>query len=190
MPRNNSTNWSTGDNISATRLQQINADLDNLYSTGSDRLKVYASTGLNILIGAWNFRVGSTEWIYAGGTVAMTNNATNYVMIDSSGTIQVSTSAWNANYTRLAVVTTVSGAITSIVVWRVDAIGWVLWGGWFKNISATTYTQGLLTQFTADWTVYNLTYNSRWQVLTMTNGVNTWTITYNSLWVITWTAES
>lgn len=53
----------------------------------------------------------------------MTNNATNYVQIDSSGTIQVSTSAWNANYTRLAIVTTVSGAITSIVVWRVDAVG-------------------------------------------------------------------
>lgn len=190
MPRQNSTNWSTGDNISATRLQQINADLDDLYSNGSDRLKVYASTGLNILIGAGVFRVGSTEWIYAGGTVAMTNNATNYVQIDSSGTIQVSTSAWNANYTRLAIVVTLSGAISSIVVWRVDAIGWVMWASGFKNISAPTYTKGLLTAFTADWTNFTLTYNKNRQVKTITNGANTWTMTYDAQGNLTATAET
>lgn len=42
----------------------------------------------------------------------MTDDATNYVMIDAAGAIKVSTSAWNSNYARLAVVTTVSGAIT------------------------------------------------------------------------------
>lgn len=57
MPRTNSTNWSTGDQISATRLQQINAELDDIYSNGSDRLKVYADTGLDILIGAGIYRV-------------------------------------------------------------------------------------------------------------------------------------
>lgn len=58
----------------------------------------------------------------------MTDNATNYVMIDSVGAIQVSTVGWNADYARLAVVTTVSGSITAIVVWRTDAIGGVLGG--------------------------------------------------------------
>ena len=80
----------------------------------------------------------------------MTNNATNYVQIDSSGTIQVNTTAWNANYTRLAIVVTSGGDITSITLWRNDAIGGVMGASGFKNISATTYTKGLLTAFTAD----------------------------------------
>lgn len=150
MPRLNSTTWSVGNAITATRMNQINSDIDDLYSKGSDRLKVYVATGLNVTIGAGTYRVGSTEGNYAGGTVAMTNNATNYVQIDSSGVIQVSTSAWNSNYTRLAIVVTVSGAVTSVTLWRNDAIGGVMGASGFKNISATTYTNGLLTAFTAD----------------------------------------
>lgn len=190
MPRLYSTPWSVGDAITASRMNQINSDIDNIYSTGSDRLKVYAATGLNVTIGAGTYRVGSSEWNYAGWTVAMTNNATNYVMIDSSGVIQVSTSAWNSNYTKLAIVVTVSGSVTSITSWRNDAIGGVMGGGWFKNISATTYTKGLLTAFTADWTNFTLTYNRNRQVKTLTNGANTWTMTYDNQWNLTGTVES
>jgi hypothetical protein len=42
-------------------MNQINSDLDDLYSKGSDRMKVYDGGGLNITIGAGTFRVGSTE---------------------------------------------------------------------------------------------------------------------------------
>jgi len=190
MPRLNSTTWSVGNAITATRMNQINSDLDDLYSTGSDRLKVFDSGGLDVDIGAGTFRVGSTEWNYAGGTVAMTNNATNYVQIDSSGAIQVSTSAWNSNYTRLAIVITSGGDITSITLWRNDAIGGVMGASGFKNISATTYTKGLLTAFTADSTNYTLTYNKNRQIKTITNGSNTWTMTYNAQGNLTATVES
>ena len=61
MPRLNSTTWSVGNAITATRMNQINSDLDDLYSKGSDRMKVYDGGGLNITIGAGTFRVGSTE---------------------------------------------------------------------------------------------------------------------------------
>lgn len=182
MPRENSTNWSSGDNVSATRLQQINADLDNLYSKGSDRLKVYASTGLNILIGAGVYRAWSTEWIYAGGTVAMTDNATNYVMINPSGSIIVSTSAWDTSNIKLAVVTTVSGVITSIVIWRVDAIGWVIWGWEWTYLSKKTFSNSSTQQdFTslAAHDYYRLVFNvyNHGARLTMNVWVNwiTWT---------------
>jgi len=127
MPRNNSTNWSTGDNISATRLQQINADLDNLYSEGSDRLKVYASTGLDIIIGAGVYKVWSNEWQYAGGTETVTDDETNYIMIDNAGVIQQSIVTWNADYAKLAVVIAAWWVITSVVWWRNDIIGWPSW---------------------------------------------------------------
>jgi hypothetical protein len=58
----------------------------------------------------------------------MTDAATNYVMIDLTGTIQVSTSAWNADYTRLAIVVTSGGDITSITLWRNDVVGGTLGG--------------------------------------------------------------
>jgi len=190
MPRLNSTTWSVADAITATRMNQFNSDLDDLYSAGSDRLKVYAASALNVNVGAGTYRVGSTEWNYAGGVVAMTNNATNYVQIDSTGTIQVSTSAWNANYTRLAIVVTVSGAVTSITKWRNDAVGWVMGASGFDNITSTTYTKGLLTSFDADTVTFTLTYNRNRQVKTITNGSNTWTMTYNALWNLTGTVES
>jgi len=61
MPRLYSTPWTVGDAITASRMNQINSDIDNIYSTGSDRLKVYAATGLDVNIGAGTYRVGSSE---------------------------------------------------------------------------------------------------------------------------------
>lgn len=150
MPRLNSTNWSVADNVSSSRLQDFNQDLDDLYSNGSDRLKVYASTGLNVIIGAGTWRVGSAEWNYTGWTVAMTDNATNYVMIDSTGVIQVSTSAWNSDYARLAVVVTSAGALSSITLWRNDVVGGGL-GGWASLIASGVYnTTATNATFTAN----------------------------------------
>lgn len=180
MPRKNSTAWSVADPITAVRLNEINADVDDLYSTGSDRLKVWATTGLNIQIWAGNYRIGSAEGVYAGGTTAVTNNATNYVMLTGAGTLNISTSGWNTNYLRLAKVIAAAGAITSIEVWRPDAVGWVL-GGWgFKNITLTTYTNWQLTSFVWDGVTYTLTYTVSGAIKTITNGANTWTASYNS----------
>lgn len=49
-------------------------------------------------------------------------------MIDSTGTIQTSTSGWNTNYARLGVVVSSGGNISSITLWKVDAIGGPLSG--------------------------------------------------------------
>ena len=47
-------------------------------------------------------------------------------MIDSSGTIQTSTGGWNEEYTRLAEIVSDASLITSIDIWRNDAVGGVL----------------------------------------------------------------
>lgn len=49
--------------------------------------------------------------------------ATTYIMIDNTGAIQTSTSAWNANYARLGVVVSSGGTITAITIHKIDAIG-------------------------------------------------------------------
>lgn len=64
MPRKNSTSWSVGNPVTATRQNAINSDLDDLYALGSDRLKLYrisTDPALQVTIGAGNYRVGSAE---------------------------------------------------------------------------------------------------------------------------------
>lgn len=76
----------------------------------------------------WGFIGGRvTGTSVANGTVALTNNATNYVVgARSSGTVSVSTSTtnWNdeANYIRTYIVTTSGGVITGYSDYR-QAIG-------------------------------------------------------------------
>ncbi len=191
MPRNNSTTWNIADPITAVRLNEINADVDDLYSTGSDRLKVWALPGLDVQIWAWNYRIGSSEGIFAGSTEIMTDDTINYISLTWSGIINISTSGWNTNYLRLAKVITAAGIITSVENWRPDGVGWVLggWGG-FKNISSTFYTAGKLTSFIWDGVTYTLTYTANGGIETITNGANTWTASYDSSWNFTGLVES
>jgi len=140
MPRSNSQDRSVNDTISSSALQDINEDIDDIYAEWSDRLRVVAAASaiaLKVDIGTWSFQVWSAKWSYWWWTdISVTDDATNYIMIDSSGTIQQSTSARNNDYARLAVVTCVSGAITSIVSHKIDAYWW--------NVSAD-YTRKTIT---------------------------------------------
>lgn len=128
MPRENSQNWSTSDVVTAERMNDINEDLDDLYSNGSDRLRVYAAvswTPLRVDIGAGAYYIWSTSGVYAWWTdVAVTDNATNYIMIDNAWSITISTSARTAWLWRLAQVICSSGAITSIILRNNMVFGW------------------------------------------------------------------
>lgn len=126
-----SFNFSTDDVISAyitkEHFDNIKDSLDDLYENWNNRLYVSNAGGLTIHITWWNVR---TWWWYAqysGGDVTLTDNATNYVMIDWAWTIQVDTTNWDDDYTRLAIVTTSWWLITNITRWKLDAMGWTYW---------------------------------------------------------------
>lgn len=123
MPRINTATWSNGDPLTADRLNDINQDLDDLYAKWDDRLKVYPNSGLNITIGAGSYRVGNLDWLYAGGTATLSDNATSYVMIDNIWSIVINTTGWIPENAKIAIVTTLSGAITNIQQWRYDVFG-------------------------------------------------------------------
>lgn len=120
MPRKNSTTRSVGDDITSSRLNDINEDFDDLYLNGPDRLRVYNAiswTPLRIDISAGAYYIWSTSGVYAWWTdIVVTNNATNYVMIDNSWTITISTSARTAWLWRLAQVICSGGAVTNIIL--------------------------------------------------------------------------
>lgn len=131
MPRKNSTTWSPNNPITAVRLEDFNEDIDDIYLTWSDNFKVYRLTwdpALQVRIGAGTYRVGWIEWQYAGGTITVGASVTTYIMINSAWVIQTSTSAWDGQYARLAVVVSGASTITSITDWRNKIIGGDFWG--------------------------------------------------------------
>lgn len=130
MPRTFSTDWSVDDDIAALRLQDFNLEIDDLFMYGTDRGRIreaISGTPLRIDIGEFAWRVGSVSGQFAGDTdVVVTNNQTNYVEIDSTGTIQINTTGWLTANARLGIVVCSGGAITSISLWKPDVIGGTL----------------------------------------------------------------
>lgn len=184
MPRKNSTSWSVGNPVTSARLNQFNSDIDDLYSTWSDRLKAYqlAGDGLLVRIGAGAYRVWSNEGIYAGGTVTVADDTTTYIMFKNDGTIQTSTVTWVADYARICRAVA-SAWVVTLIQDKPDLLGGLLGGSaGFSNITSTTYTKGLLTAFTADAINYTITYEwtgFNWRRMkTISNSTNTWTISY------------
>ena len=130
MPRQNSTSWVPNDPITAARLEDFNQDIDDLYVNGSDHLKVYRLTGdpaLQVTIWAGTYRIGWAEGQYTWWTLTVSSNVTTYIMIDSAGVIQTSTSGWNGSHARLASVVSGVSTITSITDWRNKVVGWDFW---------------------------------------------------------------
>lgn len=200
-PPNDDANWQATEKFSFNADDRISlyipkeifdriADaIVDLYDNWNDRVFVYSTWWLNIWITAWNIRVWNDEFDYQWWTATLNDNATNYVMIDWSGTITIDTTGRNQQLAKLATIITANGAITSLKRRKIDLIGWELWGGWwFKNISGTIYKAWLLRYFIADWEEFNLTYQA-WRLKTIQTWQKTYTMTYKA-WKLVWSVES
>lgn len=161
----------------------------DLYDNWNDRVYITWTGGLWISITAGNVRVWNEEFEYSWWTATLTDNATNYVMLDWSWTIAIDTAWRDQKKVKVATIITSGGEITSLKRRKMDVIGWELGGGgWFKNISNCVYQKGLLVQFIADWQQWNLTYERR-RLKTATTWEKTYTMTY-SWWKLVWAVES
>lgn len=150
----------------------------DLYDNWNDRVFITWTGGLWIQITAWNVRVWNEEFEYSWWTATLTDNATNYVMIDWAWTITIDTAWRDQKKVKVATIITSGGQIQSLKRRKIDAIGGELGGGgWFKNISNCVYKGWLLVQFIADWQEWNLTYE-RGRVKTATSWEKTYTMTY------------
>jgi len=127
MPRKNSSTRAVNDTVTAARLEDINQDIDDLYSEWPDRLRVRKAiswTPLRIDITAGAYYIWSTSGVYAWWTdIVVTDAVTNYVMINNAWTITISTSARTAWLWRLAQVVCSGGAVTSIIL-RNNMVFW------------------------------------------------------------------
>lgn len=178
-----SKSWTSGDPATAAEFNKIRDDFDELFVKGSERLKIFKLTtdgALVVRVGAGTYRVWGTEWQYAGGTVTVGASVTTYIMINSAGAIQTSTSAWDGQYARLGVVVSSGGVITSITQWRNDAVGGDFWGTptgaitlWSTNTAPTWY---LLCDWSA---VSRTTYGGLFALISTTYGVGDGSTTFN-----------
>lgn len=183
MPRI-TANWSTGDNVTATKANNINQDLDELFVYGSDRAKIIPAVSLTPLavdVPQFTYRIGVVIGQSVGITdLILTDNSTNYIEITAGGVIGTNTVAWDNNKARIGTVTTLGGIITAIETAKPDVIGGDLFGSGlgFQEITSTTY-DGLnkLISITADSNTYDLTYeNDKYISTVVKNGTLTYTI--------------
>lgn len=170
-----------------TRIDEVETyqqdQLDDIYLEWTHRLRVYryiTDTALQVRIWAGNYRIWSIEWLYAGWTLTVANNVTTYVMINGGWIIQTSTSAWNGQYARLAIVVSSGWVITSITNYKSDSVGgdfgWNPTGAitlWSTNTSPTWY---LLCDGSA---VSRTTYGWLFTVISTTYGTGDWSTTFN-----------
>lgn len=83
---------------------------------------IATTSGLNLGLYGGNFRSDNVVTPIAGTTVALANNATNYVEVSASG-FSANTTGFTAGRFPIYTAVTSAGAITSIVDKRGDAVG-------------------------------------------------------------------
>lgn len=138
MPRNESTNWSVWDQMTATRLQEFNDEIDQILTHWSDKWRVVNSAAqtsvLDVDIAAFSWIVWTTKWMFVWIVdLTMTDDAINYIEINASWTLSVNTTAFDPAKSRVWKVTTVGWIITEIEDWRPDVIWWESW--WWVSFS-------------------------------------------------------
>lgn len=98
---------------SPPQLQLINAEWCQGVGPGYWPTGIGAGLVLNLSSGT-SFVNGAVQF-YSAGTLTMTDNSTNYIYLDSTGTPQTKTTTFVPNDIPIAIVVTISGAIVSIV---------------------------------------------------------------------------
>lgn len=99
------------------QLMNLEHKIMKLLATTAQGAAIWLESGLNVGVYAVTFMIGTTEYVYAGdASTAMTASATNYLYLDSAGTLKVSTSAWPAgDHFKIAKITTDATQVTQVV---------------------------------------------------------------------------
>lgn len=107
-------NYDAGETGWATSMDNNLSDINNwlLEQWAADRPNI---AGLTYAYKGGTVLSGGVYSLVAAGTIALTDNATNYVERTPGGTVSKNTSGFSATKIPMAKVTTVSGAITAIV---------------------------------------------------------------------------
>lgn len=106
----------------------VDNSFDDVYENWTDQLRTYQTTWLWIEVKPWKVLVWSAYYDFEWWELTLTDNATNYVEINSSWILVSNTTDWNDKNVKIAKVITSWWQITSIEDWRLATIWWEV--GW------------------------------------------------------------
>lgn len=106
----------------------IKKSLNDIYDNGTNNMRTELVSWLQVEVNPWQVLVWSAYYDFAGWTITLTNNATNYLEVDEDGNLVNNTSGRNDENTKLAIITTSSWSVTNIKDRRLWTIGWKIGG--------------------------------------------------------------
>lgn len=109
-------------------FDKISDSLNDIYDNGTNNLRTELVSWLEVEVNAWSVLVWSAYYDFAGWTITLTDNATNYLEIDEDWNLANNTSDWNEENTKLAIITTSGWSVTNIKDRRLWTIGWKIGG--------------------------------------------------------------
>ena len=95
-------------------------DITTLGVQSPTHLKASSGAGLTAMVAAGDYRLGGVVTYYAGGSVNLTDETTNYIFFTDAG-VQVNTTGFptDENHVQIATVVTAGGVVTSVADRRI-----------------------------------------------------------------------
>lgn len=121
-------------------FDKIADSLNDIYDNWTNNMRTELVSWLQVQVNPWNVMVWSAYYDFAGWTITLTDNATNYLEIDEDWNLANNTTGRNDENTKLAIITTASGSVTNIQDWRLWTVWWKIGG---VNIHDLTEKQTL-----------------------------------------------
>lgn len=109
-------------------FDKILQSMNDIYDNGTNNMRTDLVSWLQVEVNPWSVLVWSAYYDFAGWTITLTDNATNYLEIDEDWNLANNTTGRNDENTKLAIITTASGSVTKIQDWRLWTVGWKIGG--------------------------------------------------------------
>lgn len=109
-------------------FDKILQSMNDIYDNGTNNMRTDIVSWLQVEVNPWSVLVWSAYYDFAGWTITLTDNATNYLEIDEDWNLANNTTGRNDENTKLAIITTASGSVTKIQDWRLWTVGWKIGG--------------------------------------------------------------
>lgn len=109
-------------------FDKIHDSLNDIYDNGTNNMRTDIVSWLQVEVNPWSVLVWSAYYDFAGWTITLTDNATNYLEIDEDWNLANNTTGRDEENTKLAIITTVNGSVTKIQDRRLWTVWWKIGG--------------------------------------------------------------
>lgn len=109
-------------------FDKISQSMNDIYDNGTNNMRTDVVSWLQVEVNPWSVLVWSAYYDFAGWTITLTDNATNYLEVDEDGKLANNTTGRNEQNAKLAIIMTANGSVTKIKDRRLWTVWWKI--GW------------------------------------------------------------